>query len=184
MGFYFEMRKTPSTSPAIEFAEGSSPGVFWALYGFLGFALVCMGLAAHALLGDLVRSGGWFDRALVWVLYSCVPLYLATGLWLGFARKFVLAENATLRVGRRFGRKILWQKQLKRDEIAAISLINRKPAQNYAPLHHDDAQYYIKGHWSVIAVKKQGGAIPLDKHTEREMLLPLETALKGWLLDQ
>ncbi len=182
MGFYFEMRKTAGSGPALEFVESRAPGVFWALYGFLGFSLACMGLAAHTLLGDLLRSGDWFDSALVWLLYGCVPFYFGAGLWLGFARKFIRAENATLRVGRRFGQRILWEKQLKRNEIEAISIVNRKPAENYAPIHHDDAQYYIKGHWSVLAWKKQGGAIPLDKHTEREMLLPMETDLRGWLL--
>ncbi len=177
MGFYFEMQKAGGT----EFAEGKTPGVFWTLYVFLGFALLCMGLAAHALLGDLARSGDWFDVALVWMLYACAPLYVGIGLWLGFVRRFVKTESGTLIVGRRFGSRPFWQKRISKPEITAIALVNRRPAENNAPLHHDDSQYYIKGHWRVVAWRKNAKPVTLDKHTEREMLVPMEADLTAWL---
>lgn len=175
------MQKHSGQGPVLEYSEGATPGVFWTLYAFLGFALLCMGLAAHALLGDLFRSGDWFDKALVWILYGCAPLYVGIGLWLGFIRKFVRAEGDRLMVGRRFGKATLWQKRFSRDELAAVRLINRKPAANYATKLDDDTQYHIKGHWRVVAWKKSGGAVTLDKHSEREMLVSMETDLTAWL---
>jgi hypothetical protein len=181
MGFYFEMEKRPSDGAVLEYTEGRTPGVFWALYVFLGFALVCMGLAAYALLGDLFRSGEWFDKALVWLLYACAPLYLLVGLWLGLVRKFVRAESGALQVGRRFGKGVMWRKTMGRETIEGIALINRKPAENYATRLNDDTQYHIKGHWRVVAWKKGGGAVTLDKHTEKELLAGMERELTAWL---
>lgn len=180
MGFYYEMSRVPLDG-ATEYAEGKTPGVFWALYGFLGFALICMGLAAYALLGDLMRSGDWFDKLLVWTLYACGPFYLLTGLWLASSRRFVRVEGDELLVGRRLGKRRMWSRAFSRVQLVAIELLNRKPASNYAPTHHDDPQYYIRGHWRLVAWKKAGGHVTLDKHTERAMLEPMTAELQRWL---
>lgn len=164
-----------------EYREGPTPPVFWVLYVFLGFALTCMGLAAHALLGDLLRTGDWIDKVLVGVLYSCPLLYLVIGFWLAFTKKYVRYGGAVLKVGRSAGTATLWERRLPKNEISAIEVINRKPAANYAELRHDDAQYYIKGHWRIVAWRKTGGSVTVDKHTEREMLGPLHGELCRWL---
>jgi hypothetical protein len=181
VGFYFEMKRVPEAAGPLEYREGKTPGVFWVLYAFLGFALLCMGLAAHALLGDLLRSGEWFDKALVWALYACAPLYLGIGVWLAWAKRFVRAEGDRLRVGRSLGRFTLWQRQMLRLEVAKIGLLNRKPSANYATKLGDDTQYHIKGHWRLVAWRKSGAPLTLDKHTEREMLVPMEADLLAWL---
>ncbi len=178
VGFYYEMTQAPGTP---EFTEGKTPGVFWTLYAFLGFALLCMGLAAYSLLGDLFRSGDWFDKLLVWTLYACGPFYLLTGVWLAACRRFVRASGPALVVGRKLGKIQLWARTLPKASIAAVELLNRKPAANYAPQHHDDSQYFIKGHWRLVAWKKAGGYVSLDKHTEREMLVAMEAAVAAWL---
>ncbi len=178
MGFYIEM--TPS-STAGEYHEGGVPGVFWALYAFAGFALTCMGLAAHTLLGDLARVGGSWDRMIVWGILAAVPFYLAIGVKLLGLRKFAGYRGDELRVGfRLFGVPVL-VKKAQRAETARIEIVNQRPSPNLAQKYHDDPAYQIRGHWRIIVTRKDDSRFVVDKHTEKGALEPLTAELQAWL---
>lgn len=180
MGFYLELDRRP-TAGGFTYREKAPPPVFWVLYAFSGFALACMGLAAHGLLGDLAASGAWYDRALVGALYACVPGYVALGLWLALVRRYVTVEGGALRLGRTAGTVRLWERSYERGRFRAIALVNRKPTPNYATMESEDGQYFVKGHWRLVAWLADGGAVTLDKHTDREALTPMLDEMKLWL---
>ena len=50
-----------------------------------------------------------------------------------------------------------------------------------AAIHHDDGQYFIRGHWRVIALLKNGKQLTLDRHTEKGALTLLYRNLCLWL---
>lgn len=180
MGFYLELQRHPEPA-GLTYREDPPPAVFWVLYLFLGFALTCMGLAARTLLGDLARTGSTFDQGLVGLFVAFIPLYGLIGLKLGFVRRYVAIGGDTLRVGYRLGGRRLWERRLARRDIAAVEVVNQRPAPNNAPLHHDDPQYFVRGHWRVVARRRDGKSVTLDRNTDREPLLPLAEDAQAWL---
>ena len=96
MGFYIDL--APVGFDLERFEEGSIPSVFWVLYAITGFALLCMGLAAHSLLGDLAKMGSGLDLALVFLILSAVPVYVLIGFKLGALRRFVSFSASVLPV--------------------------------------------------------------------------------------
>ncbi len=188
MGFYLELRpngpaaqESATNGYFAEFYEQTPPPVFWLLYGVAGFALVCMGLAAYSLLGDLAKSGSFFDTLLVACIFSSVPFYFLIGLKLVGFRKMVRISGDELVVGFQFLRKIRFAKRVNRSQIKDISLINQRPRPNVAPGQHDDPQYYIRGHWRVVVELRNGKSIVVDRHTEKGALEPLSLSLMNWL---
>jgi hypothetical protein len=178
MGFYLELRHVPSLE---EFSESEIPRAFWALYLIAGFALICMGLAAHTLLGDLLRMGSFWDWALVTLILLTLPIYFLIGLKLGGIRKFISTQGNELQVGYRcFGKKLFFRRTAV-SEIKEITLYHKARSTNFAPQEHEDAQYYVRGHWRVGALLKNGKQFTLDRHTEEAALVPLADTLRVWL---
>lgn len=177
MGFYIELQRTTPT----EYSEKEVPGAFFSLYAIAGFALICMGVSAYALLGDLFREGSWFDRAIVLILGLSIPAYLAAGIKIFSIRKFVRFSGKSVSWGyQSFGRS--WRvRSVTRDQVQAIELTNRRPSPNIAPRQHDDGQYYIRGHWQLILRTRDGKTHVIDKHTEKEAVSALETDLRVWM---
>jgi hypothetical protein len=185
MGFYFEMlpHGAPSDGPAREYAEIQTPPVFWVLYLIGGFALLCMGLAANRLLYTLVREGNSFDRFVVSLIFFAVPLYLLIGIRFSFVRKYIAFNPEDITFGFRLGNNLswpIWTRRIPRGTVADIDCINQRPTANLAPKRHDDSQYYIRGHWRVGVVLKNGKFVTLDRHTEKEALAEVFQSLKRW----
>jgi hypothetical protein len=183
VGFYVDLTQVEdhlSPTKGTEFSEKEMPLYFWGLYACAGFALACMGGAAHALLGDLLRTGTAWDQFLVWAILGFIPLYLGIGLKLASLRKFVRLEESEIRFGYRFFKHTIFERRLERESIREILLLNQKPTANLAPNQHEDQQYYIRGHWRVVVEKKQGRRLIVDKHTEKEALIPLHRTLTQW----
>ena len=184
MGFYLEMQGVDSPHPhsqAREFAEKTVPIVFWGLYTFAGFALLCMGFSAHSLLGDLARLGSQWDQVIVWAILSAIPLFIVIGLKMLGLRKFIRFDETTLRRGFRFFGRTLWEKKIPRNKVLSVDLLNRRPSPNIAPRQHEDSQYFIRGHWVVRLNLRGGKSLILDKHTEKGTLVPLYTELLHWI---
>ncbi len=177
MGFYIEMRKSPTPGG---FLESPPPAVFWALYAFAGFALGCMGGAAHTLLGDLAKSGSAFDRGLVWSIWAMFPVYLLIGLKLWAVRRFVLFEKDGITFGYHFFKRRFLERHVSRGDLADFNLVNHRPHPNLAPTQHEDSQYYIRGHWRVVVTNREGKDFVLDRHTEKGALGPLYRELRHW----
>ncbi len=180
MGFYLELRKAV-VDGSIEFREQVPPPVFWLLYFVAGFALVCMGAAAYALLGDLVRSGSFWDVLIVAVILSAVPLYLLLGLKLMSLRKKVLFTDDKITCGFQWRKRLFFRVEVPHSDAREVVILNQRPAPNVAPSHHDDRQYYIRGHWRVGIQLKNGKTVILDRHTEKEALEPLRLQLENWI---
>lgn len=179
MGFYIELN--PVGDSGQEFRETEIPPVFWMLYLIAGFALLCMGLAAHTLLKDLARIGSGWDLAIVYAIISAVPFYFLIGFKLGALRRFVRFTDGTLAVGYQIGKTPFRERKIAKKQIQEILLVNLRPSPNLAPQRHLDAQYYIRGHWRVVALLKNGKRIALDRHTEKGALEPLYKNLCTWL---
>ena len=179
MGFYIDLN--PVGVNGSEFRETEVPPVFWFLYVIAGFALLCMGLTAHTLLRSLAKTGAGFDLILVSLILGFVPFYFLIGFKLGILRKAVSFSGEKLFTGHLWGGKPFLQKKLNRTDIKEILLVNLKPSPNVARVSHDNTQYFIRGHWRVIAVTRDGKQFTLDRHTEKGALDPLYQALVGWL---
>jgi hypothetical protein len=179
MGFYIELKKTDAQGN--EFREQKPPQVFWTLFGLAGFALTCMGLAAHALLRKLLTTGDPWDLAMVGAILSFVPFYLAIGIKLLCIRKYIEFAPQDLFIGYRIGNSTFRFKTVKKTDVGEVLLINQKPSANLAPAQHTDPQYYIRGHWRLILKTKNGRLITLDRHTEKGALNPLENRVKEWV---
>lgn len=178
MGFYLELKRNARVPS--EFIEAEIPSTFWVLYTVAGFALTCMGVAAFALLIDLARTGSKWDQVLVITILTAVPIYTAIGLKLAGLRKFVNYSTDSLQAGYRLFGMTVFRRVVSRAEIVGVSLLNKKPSQNVAPLVHDDKQYYLRGHWRVVLQLKNGRLITIDKHTEEAALYPLYENLQKW----
>jgi len=178
MGFYLDLN--PKTPEGNWFVENRPPAVYWALYAIAVFALLCMGLAAHQVLGGLVLEASWFDWGLIIGVALVVVIFLVVGFKMIALRKFIDFKGQELRLGYYIFGYSAFSKSFTRDRIADIVLVNQKPAPNLAPQFHDDPQYFIRGHWRLILETQKHGKYVLDKHVEREALLPLFTALKAW----
>lgn len=180
MGFYIELKKTDDSG--MEFRDQNPPPVFWTLYGLAGFALTCMGLAAHSLLFKLLTTGDLWDLVLVGCILSSVPIYILIGLKLLLIRKYIRFSDDLVMLGYKVGNYEFNLKNLHRSEISELLLANRKPSANVAPAHHQDPQYYIRGHWLLMLKTSHDKFVTLDRHTEKEALYPLENRIKDWLV--
>ncbi len=169
MGFYIDLKPLS----AGEFKETEVPFAFWALFAIAGFALLCMGLASHMLLADLVKAGNAFDFTLVALIFLSVPFYFLIGLKLVFVKKFVSIQSRTVRMGYKFGKKTFWQRLIPLSEVESVDLVNKRPTKNVAPVFHNDQQYHIQGHWRVLLNLKSKKTVVLDKHTDVDALKPL-----------
>jgi hypothetical protein len=136
-----------------------------------------MGLAAWDLLLQLARSTEFWDQALVSMILSFIPVYLLIGLKLAWSRKYIRWNGEEIEVGYRLGRYRLFYRRIAKKDILRIELNNQRPSGNLAPIQHRDAQYYIKGHWRVVVVTKKRSYV-LDRHTDREALLPLMSVIQ------
>ena len=178
MGFYIELKKADTNGR--EFRETAPPQVFWTLYGLAGFALTCMGLAAHSLLVTLLNTGDPWDLVLVGSIFSAVPMYLLIGLKLVWMRKFIRFEENGVQLGLFVGKKPIVLKRIKREDITDVLLINQRPSENVAPIQHDDSQYFIRGHWRLLLNTKDGKSVVLDRHTEKGALHSLQNSARNW----
>lgn len=179
MGFYIDLQRAPTAE--CEFAELGTPPVFWVLYAIAGFALSCMGAAAHAVMRDLARLGSELDVALVWAILASVPFYFLVGLKLVSVRKFVRFEGDTLEAGYRVFGHAIYHRVVRKDQIRGIALVNQRRAPNVAPGQHEDRQYYVRGHWRLVVQRASGRDLVLDRHTDEAALEPLRAALLSWL---
>lgn len=177
MGFYIELVRF---QPGV-YSEGEIPKAYWVLYGIGGFALICMGGAAYALLIDLAKTGWIGDQILVGSIVGAIPLYLLLGLKLVWVRKYVEIGAEVVQTGFRFAGYTFLKRSVHRSEVAQAVLFNKKPSENIAPTEHRNSQYYIRGHWRVGLKLKNGQFIVLDKHTEKEAIHPLFQELQDWV---
>ncbi len=179
MGFYIEMTRA---TKAPEYRENFIPFVYFGLLGFSALALVGMAAAAHSVLADLVASGGTFwDGILVYGPIACVPVVIFMAVKLAAARKYLRFEGDRLQWGTRVAGKPFRVQELGRHQVDDFILENHRPKSNLAPAHHDNPAYYIRGHWRLLVRTKEGSQMLLDRHTEREALIPLHDDLKAWL---
>lgn len=178
MGFYLDLN--PQSTARVDFREGAPPPTFWVLFLIGVFAILCMVLAAHQILGDLFKSPGLVDWILMGGLGFVVALFLGAGLKLLAFRKFIQENGDKLLMGYDvFGFPWVFYR-FPRKQVARLYLYNHKPAPNLAPQFHDDPQYFIKGHWRLVIETHQGKKKVLDKHVEKDALEPLFRALSAW----
>lgn len=175
MGFYIELAPVGPK----RFQEGIIPPIFWILYAIAGFALLCMGGAAHAVLGDLLEIGSTFDQVILSLIFAAVPLYFLIGLKLLLVRKFVAFEGNHFKMGYLFAKKPVLVKKFSPQDVEDILLLNRKPSPNVAVRLHEDSQYHLQGHWRVI-LKTGKKFLTIDKHTDKGALQPLYKDLLDW----
>jgi len=178
VGFYFDLRRVATVSGS--YCELGAPVSFWALYGIAGFALICMGGAAYYVLADLAQVGTIWDRAIVILILLAIPAYFVVGVKLAVVRRFVLFSGDTIKVGYRFSKTPVFQKSLTRDQIAKIELINQRPSKNVAPSQHEDAQFYVRGHWKILLTERNKRKVVIDRHTEKGALEGLFEYLLAW----
>lgn len=179
MGFYIELKKTANQGN--EFREQKPPQVFWTLYALAGFALTCMGLAAHSLLIQLLNTRDPWDLLLVGSIFSAVPVYILIGIKLLWIRKYIRFSADEMVLGYFVGQNDFNLKKINKSEVTELMLLNQKPSANVAPAHHTDPQYYIRGHWRLILKTKEGKMITLDRHTEKGALHALQNSVETWL---
>jgi len=179
VGFYLELSRA---NEGPEYRENFIPFVYFGLLGFAALALVGMAAAAHTVLADLVAGGtSIWDRVLVFGPLACVPVLLGMTIKLGAMRKFVRFEGNKLSWGSRLFGRPFRVKMLGRPGVASFELVNQRPKANLAHVHHDNPAYYVRGHWRLVVKTKEGAEHLLDRHTEREALLPLYDDLQSWL---
>lgn len=178
MGFYLEMRRSGTRR---EYGEHEIPPAYWFLFAVAGFALSCMGAAALTVMRDLVAMGNLFDKALIALILSSVPLFLFLGLKLLGIRRYVAFDGNTFELGHRFFGRPLWVKRIARDQIEEIEIRNDRPSPNLALLHQDDPGYVVRGHWKVLVKPKTDKPLVADRHVERAAIEPLYQDLLNWL---
>jgi len=178
MGFYLELRPGQNSSDPQEFIEQPPPATYWVLFLMGVFALGCMGLAAHQVLGGLLGQASMIDWVLLAILLFIVGLFLCVGFKMAFLRKFIRLRKGKLELGFYCLGIPHISKKWDFSEISDFVLYNHKPAPNLAPQHHTDPQYYIRGHWRILLKSNSGKGYVLDKHVEREALNPLLSWLR------
>lgn len=182
MGFYLELKPIQTGAQSNEFIEQAPPSTYWLLFLIAVFAMVCMTLAAYPVLGGLLLQGSSWDWLLFLTLFLIVGLFLFVGFKMAFMRKFIRFKKTFLETGYYLGGIPLVSKRWSRTEINEVILFNHRPAPNLAPQTHQDPQYYIRGHWRLLAKLKCGKNFVLDKHVEQEALQILFSALQKWML--
>ncbi len=175
MGFYFEL--CPSGS---EFRENRVPIVLSGLYVFSGIALLGMGVSALSILGQLHRDGGVWDRLLLWIIFATPGIYFIAGMRLFCIRKFVDATKRHIRIGYRFLSRECLVREIERENISRIEILNKLPTPNFAPKQHDDSDYFFKGYWQLCIVLKNDKHIAIDRNNYRGALRPHYEALLSW----
>ncbi len=175
MGFYIDLKPVGTG----EFKETEVPFAFYTLFAIAGFALVCMGLASHMLMADLVKVGTAFDFILIGSIAMSVPFYLLMGVKLFFIKKFVSIKNGLVCYGFTFRGKVFYKKQIRLSDATSVALINKRPTKNVAPVMHNNVQYHINGHWRLVLNLKNGKAVVLDRHTDVDALKPMYDLLKS-----
>jgi hypothetical protein len=163
------------------YGETQVPPSFWMLFAIAGFALTCMGAAAFTVMRDLAEMGGAFDKLLLFSIFLAVPFYLIVGFKLLLVRKRIDFKGEVLRVAFVARGWTIWSRTWYRKDIRDFKMENHVPTQNLAPRQHRDSQYYIRGHWRLVAETHQGKKYTLDKNTDAEALEPLLNDLKSWL---
>lgn len=176
MGFFLELGEEKPRY----YAEARIPLIFWELYAVLGFALLCMGIAAFSIFSDLLSADQLLDKFLVGSFALFVVMYILVGIKLAWIRKFVDFSEDTVKWGFRAKNWILFSRQLPKKSVASFGLEHSSPTQNTAPQLHTDAQYYIQGHWRLILHAPERDFL-IDRSTEREALEPLLIQLQDWL---
>lgn len=179
MGFYLDI--VPLSKKPTEFREVPPPAYFWVLYLISVFALACMGLAAKQVLGGLAHEDSLIDKLLIGSFGLALLGLLVTGIKFIGMRKFIKCEQEELSHGFLLFGFPFFRNRLKRSNVLRIDLVNKRPAANLAPQLHDDSQYYVQGHWRVVAALRGGREKVLDKHVEKEALVPLSSTLNEWL---
>ena len=179
MGFYLELAKDPVKS---EYREMSIPPVYWALYVFAGFALVCMGLSAHSLFLELYRSNFWGDRALIWGCLLMLPLYVAVGVKMAGFRKFISWGSGELHIGFRVFGKPMWVSRVSRAGIIRVEIAHLRSSPNVGKGEHTDSQYHNRGHWRVV-LTTSSQTITLDRSTDAGALEGLYREMDRWVKD-
>lgn len=178
MGFYLDL--VPNQSRPSEFREVAPPAYFWVLYLISVFALVCMALAAHQVLGGLAKEDSLIDKFLVGSFLLAALFLVITGLKFLGLRKFIKIDRQRIGWGYLFFGYPVLNKSFLRSGISKVDLVNKRPASNLAPQLHDDPQYYVQGHWRLVITSAEGKTRVLDKHVEREALTPLYRAVSDW----
>jgi len=178
MGFYLEL--VPEQTRGKEFKEAAPPVSYWLLYAIGVFAFICMGTAAHQILGDLLNQGTVWDWMIFFILGLVVFLFLAVGFKMAALRRFVRIQDTELQAGFYCLGFPLILRQVTRDGVTDIVLVNQKPAPNMAPEYHDDPQYFIRGHWRSLVYVKGKRAILIDKHVEKAALKPIHQWVRVW----
>lgn len=178
MGFYLDL--VPQEKEGREFRELPPPVSFWVLYAVGVFALICMGAAAYSVLGGLFAQGSFWDGVILGTVGIFLVLFLFVGIKMLALRKFIRLEADVLKVGFLVFGSPFQLSNYPRSEVKEVCLINQRPTPNLAPEFHDDPQYFVRGHWRVVLDLKKQKRIVLDKHVEREALLPLYTVVESW----
>jgi hypothetical protein len=182
MGFYLEL--VPQGKECQEFRELPPPVSFWVLYAVGVFALICMGAAAYSVLGGLFAQGSIWDGIILGTVGLFLALFLFIGIKMLALRKFVRLKTDELQVGFFvFGRPFRLHNYL-RSDIKEVCLINQRPTPNLAPEFHDDPQYFVRGHWRLVLDLKKPKRVVLDKHVEREALIPLFNSIESWFKEK
>lgn len=178
MGFYLDLKQSEKKPDF--YLEASPPVSFWLLYGLGCLALIGMMLAAHSIMGDLLKQATLWDWGLVSLGSLALLIFLGAGIKLFALRKFIRRSGSWLEVGYYFLGQPICTWKINSKDIHEISVVNQRPAPNLAPQFHDDPQYYIRGHWRLVVSTAKGKTKVLDKHVEREALLPLLSWLSQW----
>ena len=176
MGFYFELEPAAINC----YQEMRTPTIFWGLYGLCGFALMCMGLAAYSILGTIYRNGSTIDVALVASFIAVISVYVLIGARLVGIRKYVIFEDA-LRIGFKFFNYCVTQTAIPKSDIAQFEIRHSSPSSNVAPSLHQNRQYFMQGHYLLLAKLRSGRTIVLDRSVEAEALLSLKSDLSASL---
>ena len=132
-------------------------------------------------MAQLAKEGGVWDSVLIYGPVACLPFVLAMTVKLAGMRKYIRFEGPNLVWGYRLFGKPVFTHAVKAEAVATFELENHRPRGNLAPQHHDNPAYYVRGHWRLMLVEKNGEKHGLDRHTEKEVLLPLYDDLNTWL---
>ena len=173
MGFYFELNRVSDQ----EFSESAPLGAYWFLYAVGGFALLCMGLSAWSLIWQMIHSREIWDQMLIAGVLSFIPLYVIVGLKLFAIRKYIRWDKGRLEWGYRLLKWPIFSRRVSEKDILGIEMVHQNRTGNLAPHIHENKEYYINGHWRIVLRSAKKNWV-VDKHTDREALIPLFEWLK------